>query len=176
MNQEEYLQRMQVSVIYVLNHEREKRGLPKMKGPNIAETRSLDQIINERIGETLDPNITEMENVLLWKDIEAIKGVLSRDLLRGNYDEVITYSRRMLADCELIEGSAFYNPEKCSTKYHKEIAETYLLKAGIMKDNPRSIAEMKLQLIDAVMEERYGDAATLKRNIERAERLISLRD
>jgi len=175
MNQNDYQSRMQASIAYVRKKEMEKKGLGgHISGPSIVETRPVHEIINDRIGETLDPNLTELEFMMLCKDADMLKGIISKDLSRGNYDDVVSYSQRILTDCGLIEGSALYNPKVFSIDYHKDDARRLLKQAEILRDNPQHIAEMKLQLEDCVREERYEDAARIKADIESAERLMPL--
>ena len=171
MQNKEYERMMVASINYMLVKEYAKKGIKLEKAnkeePEFRERRPLHEIIDERIAETAEPEITEEEYDLLSKDITLAADYSRENLLRQNYEDSISYSNRVIEDCTLLKTIAYSFEDSQGLDNIVKRAEELKQKAAIMKENPNT-GHLILEMEEYVKKEQYEKAAEIKRKIETA--------
>jgi hypothetical protein len=170
MKQKDYENMMVASINYTLAKESAKKGikLEKANRKEFSEKRPLYEIIDDRIAETTEPEITQGEYILLSKDISMATDYARENFLRQSYEDSIDYSQRIIEDCKLLMTAACYSEDMFGLDNIIKRAEALKQKAEIMKNNPET-GHLILEMNEYARNEQYEKAAKLKKRIEKME-------
>jgi len=149
---------------YSLNHKKDipqKNLLRRASENGIEHQPPVYEIINERIRETGDPELTPKKHIYLLRDMNTLMNFIKESLERDDYSSAKQYSTHMAQDCDIM---LKYAPNKDYEKM-RNVAIDVQKKSDTMLKNPKNglkIIKMEIEIKRALAAEDYEKAAKLR--------------
>lgn len=162
-----HINRMYSSLANTLNKELAKKGIKnkikiggELKDPK--EERPLYMIVQERIGKTNNSEVSDVESRFLTNDINIGMTFSRENIDRGDYKDVLIYSRRMIEDCNLMDRHPDVKPG--SFEDIKKRAQGVIGAAGVAWEYPQN-ADLVLEMEISAEKGDYKKADELKKQL-----------